>query len=226
MPAQVLNLPTTTAVQGAEDVHVTTLAQTMADDFVRQGWAVRENFLELARWQALAAEAERLWEQGAFRKAGVGRVSAQRVDAGIRGDYTLWLDAQLTPAACEFVTRELETLRSALNAAAYLGLFEFEGHFAKYPAGARYARHLDQPGGSEARRVSMVLYLNEDWQSGEGGELCLYPPGPLQDTAATAVQVLPRGGTLAIFASAGTHHEVRVARRPRLSLSGWLRNRA
>lgn len=226
MPAQVLNLPAMTAAQVAGDVHVTTLVQAMAGDFVRQGWAVRKNFLELARWQALAAEAEQLWEQGAFRKAGIGRVAAQHVDAGIRGDYTLWLDAQRTSAATGFVARELEALRSTLNAAAYLGLFEFEGHFARYPADARYARHLDQPGGSEARRVSVVLYLNADWQAGDGGELCLYPSGPLQATAATAVRVLPRGGTLAIFASADTHHEVRTARRARLSLSGWLRSRA
>lgn len=226
MPAQVLNLPAMTAAQVAGDVHVTTLVQAMAGDFVKQGWAVRENFLELARWQALAAEAEQLWEQGAFRKAGIGRVAAQHVDAGIRGDYTLWLDAQLTPAAAGFAARELEALRSRLNAAAYLGLFEFEGHFAKYPAGARYARHLDQPRGSEARRVSVVLYLNENWQAVEGGELCLYPPGRLPAAAATTVRVLPRGGTLAIFASADTYHEVRVARRARLSLSGWLRSRA
>lgn len=226
MRAQVLNLSATTALQGAGDVRVTTFAQAMAGDFVTQGWAVRENFLELARWQALAAEAERLWEQGAFRKAGIGRVSAQRVDTGIRGDYTLWLDEQLTPTACEFVARELEALRSTLNAAAYLGLFEFEGHFAMYPAGAGYARHLDQPGGSEARRISMVLYLNADWQACDGGELCLYPPAQTQAIAAAAIKVLPRGGTLAIFASAGTHHEVRAARRARLSLSGWLRSRA
>lgn len=226
MRAQLLNLPATTALQGAGDPRVTAFAQAMAGDFVRQGWAVRENFLELARWQALAAEAERLWEQAAFQKAGLGRVSAPRVDAGVRGDYTLWLDAQLTPAASEFVTRELEALRSMLNAAAYLGLFEFEGHFAKYPAGARYARHLDQPTGNEARRVSVVLYLNAGWQAGDGGELCLYPPGQLQATAVTPVRVLPRGGTLAIFASADTHHEVRAARRARLSLSGWLRSRA
>ncbi|MDE2071067.1 MAG: 2OG-Fe(II) oxygenase [Gammaproteobacteria bacterium] len=177
----------------------------------------------MAHWRALAVEAEQLWAQGAFHEAGIGRDPARRLQARVRGDYTLWLDRQQTPLACQFVDQELEAVRCALNASACLGLFEFEGQLARYPMGTRYARHLDQLRDTQARQVSVVLYLNADWQSTEGGELCLYRGPPSADAR---IPILPRGGTLVLYASADTPHEVRPATRARLSLSGWLRRRA
>lgn len=221
MPA--LNQPTLASTCDTLDESVMMLAQTMVSDFLRQGWAVHKNFLPATRWRELAAEAQQLWEQAAFHKAGIGGVSNGHVQAEIRGDDTLWLDPQRTPTACEFVASELEVLRRALNASTYLGLFEFEGHLARYPAGAGYQRHLDQLRGTQSRRVSVVVYLNEAWRAADGGELYLYPR---QQPAGTGIAILPSGGTLVIFESAHTPHEVRPARRTRLSLSGWLRTRA
>lgn len=191
-------------------------------DFVKQGWAVTELFGSQARLNRLAEEALCLWQQGRFQKSGIGREAMHQWDNAIRGDYTLWLDEQITPEACRFMARELESLRRALNAATYLGLFEFEGQLAVYPTGASYARHLDQLRDSTERCVSVALYLNADWRAQDGGELWLYPT----NTVATPVAVLPKGGTLAVFMSADTPHEVRPAMRPRFSLSGWFRRRA
>jgi len=195
-------------------------------DFAEQGWAIRENFLDEQHWRAMADEAGQLWEQGAFRKAGMGRLAEHRLQAEIRGDYSLWLDPQQTPAAFRFVAEELEALRAALNASLYLGLFEFEAHLAIYPPGASYARHVDQLHGSAARRVSMAFYLNDGWRATDGGELCLYPPSIPRRAVTRKMMVLPAGGTLAVFGSADMPHAVRPATRPRLSLSGWFRSRA
>lgn len=191
-----------------------------------QGWAVSQNFLHAEGWRAMAGEARQLWQQGAFRKAGVGRNPEQRVQPEIRGDYSLWLDAQQTPLACRFVLQELEALRVALNASLYLGLIEFEAHLAVYPSGAGYARHVDQLRGNSARRVSVVFYLNDAWQAAAGGELCLYPADSPDHAAAACVTVAPAGGTLVMFRSADMPHAVRPARCPRFSLSGWFRCRA
>ena len=186
---------------------------------------MRENFLDDELRRELAAEARQLWEQGAFRKAGIGREAVHRVHAGVRGDFSLWLDAQVTPIACRLVATELEALRRALNASAYLGLFEFEGHLAVYPAGTRYAPHVDRLRDTSARCVSVVVYLNDDWKTAEGGELYLYPPGRAGHTLDHGVTVHPLGGTLAVFGSADMLHEVRPATRMRFSLSGWFRCR-
>lgn len=220
---QTLKRPVSCSNNDSANERVVMLARGLAEHFVEHGWAVQGNFLSMARWRALAIEAEQLWTQDAFHKAGIGRDPARRLQTRIRGDYTLWLDRQRTPAACQFVEQELEAVRCALNASACLGLFEFEGHLARYPVGAFYARHLDQLRDTQARQVSVVLYLNAHWQPAAGGELCLYRG---QSSAHARIPILPRGGTLVLFASTDTPHEVRPATRARLSLSGWLRRRA
>src|SRR5262249_46625644 len=107
----------------------------------------------------------------------------------------------------------------AANRALQLGLFEFEGHYAIYPAGRGYARHLDRFRDDDSRVLSVVLYLNDRWQAQDEGALRLH----LADDQKT--DVLPEGGTLAVFLADRYAHEVRPARRDRLSIAGWFRRR-
>lgn len=113
----------------------------------------------------------------------------------------------------------IDRLRRALNERLQLGAFQLELHWALYPPGAHYARHVDQHRGGRLRVVSLVLYLNERWRRADGGALRLHrAPGG-------ALDVVPRGGTLVLFPSDGLEHEVLAARRERLALTGWLRAR-
>ena len=66
--------------------------------------------------------------------------------------------------------------------------------------------------------MSVVLYLNEDWRAADGGELVIVA----EDGERV---VVPAGGTLVTFLSQRFEHEVRVAERVRLSLTGWFRRR-
>lgn len=137
----------------------------------------------------------------------------------MRGDLVRWIDpAQPTRAEARVLAR-LERLRLALNERLFLGAFTLELHWALYPPGSAYARHVDQPRGGRERVVSIVLYLNEDWRTADGGALRLH------HQTEGAVDVLPRAGTLAAFRSEGLAHEVCVARRARLALTGWMRRR-
>ena len=113
-------------------------------------------------------------------------------------------------------------MREAINAAGYLGLYEFEGHFAFYPPGAFYMRHLDQFRDQGERLVSVVLYLNDNWSPEEGGELCLYDSETAQEPRVT---IMPQGGSLVCLLSEQTPHEVKPARRGRWTLTGWFRRR-
>ena len=195
--------------------------QNLVSDLAGHDWAVCEGFLGTAQVRALRAEAEALYAAGRFRAAGISQDGLRRAD--IRSDESLWLTADATSLAWTLVQRELEALRLAVNAATYLGLHEFEGHYAVYPAGAAYTRHLDRFRDDNQRVLSVVLYLNEDWGVGDGGELRLYPEGP---HAGAAVDLSPRGGTLVSFLSERVPHEVLVARRARFSIAGWFRRRA
>ena len=106
-----------------------------------------------------------------LRRASVGVDECAACREDIRGDFTCWLREPLYPAERSLLER-LEELRLELNREATLGLFELELHYARYPPGAGYARHVDQPLGTSLRQVSLVLYLNADRWRPSGGEAC------------------------------------------------------
>lgn len=192
-----------------------------ATELVRQGWCVTSGCFPADRIAALAEAAREYWQNGNFYKAGIGRGVAHRVRPEIRGDHVLWLDECEAPAVRGFLADDVEALRLALNAAGYLGLHEFEGHFAVYPPGTRYARHYDRFRDSDARIVTITLYLNQNWDASDGGQLNLYPCAePDQE-----ISVLPMSGTMVGFLSADMLHEVLPSVRERFSLSGWFRKR-
>jgi SM-20-related protein len=186
-----------------------------------RGWSVCDGFLSDALVTALAGEARAAWSGGSFHAAGIGSGPRYQRREEVRGDYVLWLDR----GGCTSKQREclarFEDLRQAANRELQLGLFELECHFALYPPGASYRRHLDQLAGDDSRVLSCVLYLNDGWQRADGGELRLHQAQPDGH-----VDVLPVGGRLVTFLSARFEHEVLPARRERLSLTGWFCRRS
>ncbi|HTV94443.1 MAG TPA: 2OG-Fe(II) oxygenase [Steroidobacteraceae bacterium] len=180
--------------------------------------AVRDAFLSPREVRALAGCARARRGRGEFAEGriGAGPRIAQRTD--VRGDSICWLTQPQGAAEARILGR-LEALRQRLNREAFLGLFDLELHYAWYPPGAGYARHVDQPLGRAQRRVSLVLYLNEDWSTGDGGALRMHgEQGAQRD-------IEPLGGRLVAFLTESRQHEVLPARRARLSLTGWLRAR-
>lgn len=197
----------------------------IVEALAERGWCVDEAFLSAEEVARLAAESRALWENGAFRQAGVGVGAERRVRPEIRRDHVLWLtDEEATPAQLRYFAR-VETLRRMLNGALYLGLFDFEAHLTVYPPGAFYRRHLDRFRAVATRTVSLILYLNEEWPEGAGGELRLYLEEGDEVGVSPHVGVPPRGGTLVAFLSDRFYHEVLPATRERLSLTGWLKTR-
>lgn len=188
------------------------------DDLAARGWSRLDNVLPATLTHELAEECRKRARAGALNPAGVGRGQGLAVREGIRGDSIQWLE-QGQSAPSDGYLQAMDELRSALNQAFYLGLEDFECHFACYPPGAFYQKHLDRFRDDDRRTVSAVYYLNEAWQTEQGGALRLY----LADD--TELDVLPSAGTLVLFISAELPHEVLPATRERLSLTGWFRRR-
>lgn len=183
------------------------------------GYAVVEGAIAPEVVAALRERALSLDASGELVAAGIGRGAARAAQPRIRGDRIRWLD-ETHPARCEAILWcMLDALRDAFNRSLMLGLWSFEGHYALYPPGTRYARHRDRFRDDDARVVSCVLYLNEAWRAGHGGTLRLY----FGDHR--TLDVLPRGGTLVAFFAERFEHEVLVATRPRLAVTGWFRRR-
>jgi SM-20-related protein len=182
------------------------------------GISIRDQFVSAAHVLALRECARARELRGDFAPARIGRQGAERRRDHIRGDFTCWLSEPLLPAE-RLLMRRLEELRLQLNRDAFLGLFELELHYAKYPAGAAYSRHVDQPLGSTQRKVSLVLYLNSEWQSADGGMLRIHAADD------EFIDVEPIAGRLVCFLTPGREHEVLQAQCERLSISGWFRGR-
>ena len=190
----------------------------IVDDLATWGWSQQKLFVPQSLTLALADECRRRAGQGALAPAGVGRGEAQQISEGIRGDRIQWLEPGQA-ACCDQYLALFDELRLAINRSLYLGLEDYESHFALYPPGAFYQKHLDRFRDDDRRAVSVVFYLNPDWQAEQGGALRLYlADGSTHD-------VLPEAGTLVVFLSAVLPHEVLPATRERLSLTGWFRRR-
>lgn len=188
------------------------------DALATQHHAVVRDALPAALWQGLRAEAENLLGAGAFAPAQVGRAQGRQRAGSIRGDRSCWLAGDMVAGGAYL--RWMDGLRLRLNRELFLGLDEFEAHYAHYPAGAFYRRHVDRHRDSNARVVSAVFYLNAGWGERDGGELVLHGADDVH-----LLTLAPRGGTLVLFMSADMPHEVLPAQRERWSIAGWFRTR-
>ncbi len=188
-----------------------------------RGWAVLPDFIGPAESIKLRDECEEFSRSSEFKRAGVGRGADTAIREDTRSDQIMWLEPSEAAIEQQKYLAKLEDLRLAFNAQLYLGLFDFEGHFAYYPEGGFYKPHLDRHAGSSERVLTVILYLNENWQSGDGGELKLWrnsgeKNGPFEIIA-------PRLGTLVCFFSGDHWHEVLPAVKGRRSITGWFRQR-
>lgn len=197
--------------------------EDLMDLMERQGWAAMVGGMSGADSLRLMDECAIRFEQGGFRRAGVGRGENLQVREEIRGDHVMWIEAGETSVEQEIWLAKLETLRLSMNQRFFLGLFGFEGHFAIYPEGAFYRAHLDRHAGTTGRIVTVILYLNENWQVGDGGELKLWTTPGDREGAFEIIE--PRMGTLVCFLAGDFWHEVLPAKKTRMSITGWFLQR-
>ena len=191
--------------------------QQLIDGLVTDRFSTCPNYFSDELISDLHRELQHHLHQDHFHGAHIGKGQQRMRAHAIRGDSILWLNG--ASAAQRVYLNDLEQLRQALNRQLFLGLTEFEAHFAHYPPGAGYQRHLDSFQNDNLRRISIVTYLNPRWRHGDGGELLIY-----RDERVIAA-VPPLAGTLVCFASEDIPHQVAVTRCGRNSVAGWFRVR-
>ncbi|WP_143961693.1 2OG-Fe(II) oxygenase [Litoribacter populi] len=196
--------------------------EKIVQDVYENGYAVVENFLTEDFRKELLAEQQDLLEHGQFRHAGVGKGDAFTIRPEIRSDKVMWMDhLQLTPLQAQYWNM-VEEIRVAINQRCFLGLRSFEAHFAMYPPGSFYLRHLDQFQQVKYRVVTIIIYLNDSWTDADEGKLRMYLPQ--EDGEEKILDIMPEGGTLVVFLSAEIPHEVLPTNKQRISITGWLRD--
>lgn len=184
------------------------------DQLADRDYVVIDNFLpDEDHAQMRSFLLDRL-EEDKFKQAGIGSVYNNLTEKAIRSDFTYWLDRERDQEIHTFFRVVEETICN-LNRYCFLSLSGFEFHFAHYPKGTFYKRHLDQFKERSNRLISMIIYLNEDWSKGDGGELVIYRDDEV-------ITVEPLNNRCILFKSHVLEHEVLTSNKDRFSVTGWL----
>ena len=125
------------------------------------------------------------------------------------------------------------------------GVSEIEQQLAYYPdGGAGYDRHVDacnpeyEDDCDEHRRLTAILYLNDDWQKQHGGALRLWPPGSAGEgegegagadaggaeakvKAEPHIDIAPIANRVVVFMSSAIEHQVCASFHPRVAITTW-----
>jgi SM-20-related protein len=157
-----------------------------------------------------------LLQEKQLKMAGVGNNSKLLNNKSIRGDVIYWLDRKHENVHENRFLDIIDEFVKYLNRTCYSGITGYEFHYAFYEKGSFYKRHLDQFRNNQNRAFSMIMYLNDDWKVGNGGELCIYHNDHTQI-------ISPTNGKCVFFKSSELEHEVLLNHKPRMSITGWLK---
>lgn len=75
---------------------------------------------------------------------------------------------------CTSIFEKINSFIEYINKTCFAGIVTKEFHYAVYPQGSFYKKHIDTFQNDDRRTISVVCYLNQDWQDCFGGQLKLY----------------------------------------------------
>ena len=192
------------------------LFENISRDLLHKGYSINPYALPLGLAENLLEHLQQMPEV-AFSAAGVGRQQDYSLNGFVRSNQIAWIEGN-SDAGAQWL-QWVQGLQTYLNRRLFLGLFSFESHFAHYASGDFYKRHVDAFKGQANRVISLIVYLNRDWNPADGGELVIYQ----DSTDWEGIRVTPAFGTVVAFISEDFPHEVLPARRDRYSIAGWYR---
>ncbi|MHA6279079.1 2OG-Fe(II) oxygenase [Salinimicrobium sp. CAU 1759] len=197
--------------------------EKIISDLLEQQYCIVEDFFSLAEVEELRNSLLYKYEEDNFKKAAIGNRTNEIVAKSIRGDFILWLNEAEAAETEKTFFRKINDFVHYLNMTCFLGILHKEFHYALYPEGTFYKRHLDTFQNDDRRKLSMVCYLNEqDWQPEYGGELMIYTE---ENGVEVPKTIYPFPGRMVIFESQLLEHEVKPLKTERLSITGWLKTR-
>jgi SM-20-related protein len=185
--------------------------------FIDNQFAVCDHFLPLELAVLLQQNLLNLHKSDKMKKAGIGNLQVKDTGQDKRSDKIYWIENKtVDPPELAFL-RQIEQFIAYLNETCYVGINDYEFHYAIYESGSSYQRHLDQFNNNNDRKFSLIHYLNTDWLDDDAGELIIY----LNDKTE---KILPRIQKAVFFRSDHCEHSVEKSFRPRMSISGWLKS--
>lgn len=197
--------------------------EAIISDLLDQQYSIVEDFFDLSEVGELRSSLLQKYEDDNFKKAAIGNRTNEVIARSIRGDFIMWLNEAEGNLAEKTFFRKINDFADYLNKTCFMGILHKEFHYALYPEGTFYRRHLDTFQNDDRRKLSIVCYLNEqDWQPEYGGELVIYQN---LDGVEVPKTIYPFPGRMVVFESQVLEHEVKPVKTERLSITGWLKTR-
>lgn len=197
--------------------------ERIISDLLEQQYSIVEDFFNLTEVEELRDSLLYKYEEDNFKKAAIGNRTNEIIAKSIRGDFILWLNEAEAAQAEKVFFSKINDFVQYLNRTCYMGILYKEFHYALYPEGTFYKRHLDTFQNDDRRKLSMVCYLNDqNWQPEYGGELVIYTN---ENGMEVPKSIYPFPGRMVIFESQILEHEVKPVKTERLSITGWLKTR-
>jgi len=197
------------------------LFEHLISDLLKQNYSICDNFFDLRLVDSLRDRLKTLHNHSELKKAAIGNKVNESISKAIRGDSIQWIDEQQANPVERLFFEAINTFKNYLNMTCFMGILHQEFHYAIYPEGTFYKKHLDTFQNDDRRKLSMVCYLNDNsWDKTNGGELVIYPEN------SNEVVIHPLPGRVVVFESQLLQHEVRpVLNDMRLSITRWLKTR-
>ncbi len=188
----------------------------LIDNYLDNNVGIDPGFLTASLSAGLQQHLQQLLHTDMMTTAGIGNEHVKDEQQKMRGDKIYWMDKKHDNVYEQEFLQLAEDFIERLNSTCYTGINGYEFHYAIYEEGSFYRRHRDQFKNDANRKYSLINYLNEDWKEEDGGQLWVYENETVQ-------KILPRSQTAVFFKSDEMEHEVTMANRPRMSISGWLK---
>ena len=189
---------------------------SLIDSFIQDKVGIADDFLSKILSAHLKENLIALYANKQLLLAGTGNLTGLTHDKLTRSDKIYWLDREHNNVHENSFFELMDSFVKYLNSSCYTGITGYEFHYTLYEKGSFYKRHLDQFRNNKSREYSMIMYLNDNWQQQDGGELCVFHNDHLQTIA-------PQNGKCVFFKSSELEHEVLLTHQPRLSITGWLK---
>ena len=188
----------------------------LIDSYLENKVGIDTQFLSEALSKGLQQNIHQLEKDGLMTAAGIGNEATKDANQKMRGDKIYWMDKRHDNVFEQAFLQQIEDFIDRLNQTCFTGINGYEFHYAVYEEGSSYKKHIDQFKNDSNRKYSLINYLNENWLEEDGGQLRMYQEDGVQ-------QVSPIAQTAVFFKSDEMVHEVMVANRSRMSITGWLK---
>ncbi len=188
----------------------------LIDGYLDNNIGIDNGFLSEQLCDGLQQNIRQLQEDNKMIAAGIGNDTVKDAAQKMRGDKIYWLDKSHDNMFEQEFLHQVEGFIERLNSTCYAGINSYEFHYAVYGEGSYYKRHRDQFKNDSNRKYSLISYLNNNWLEADGGQLLVYHDEKVQ-------KIQPQSQTAVFFKSDEMEHEVAIANRSRMSITGWLK---